>query len=92
MYVQNVQIKNASGLHARPASELVALAKSFESQVLIRNADDPAAVAVNAKSIVRLLSAGLNAGANIEISAEGSDEQAAVNQLVALIKSGFGEG
>lgn len=92
MYVQNVQIKNASGLHARPASELVALAKSFESQVLIRNVDDPAAVAVNAKSIVRLLSAGLNAGANIEISAEGSDEQAAVNQLVALIKSGFGEG
>ncbi len=92
MYVQNVQIKNASGLHARPASELVALAKGFESQVLIRNAADPAAVAVNAKSIVRLLSAGLNAGANIEISAEGSDEQAAVNQLVALIKSGFGEG
>ncbi len=92
MYVQNVLIKNASGLHARPASELVALAKSFESQVLIRNADDPDAVAVNAKSIVRLLSAGLNAGTNIEISAEGGDEQAAVTKLVALINSGFGEG
>ena len=92
MYVQNVLIKNASGLHARPASELVALAKSFESQVLIRNADDPDAVAVNAKSIVRLLSAGLNAGTNIEISAEGSDEQAAVTRMAALINSGFGEG
>ncbi len=92
MYVQNVLIKNTSGLHARPASELVALAKSFESQVLIRNMDDPDAVAVNAKSIVRLLSAGLNAGTNIEISAEGSDEQAAVTRMAALINSGFGEG
>ncbi|NCB64314.1 MAG: HPr family phosphocarrier protein [Clostridia bacterium] len=91
MYVRQTLLKNASGLHARPASELVARAKGFSSQVLIRNADKPDTQPVNAKSIVRLLSVGLSAGTTVEISADGLDEQEAVTQLITLINSGFGE-
>ena len=46
---------------------------------------------VNAKSIARLLGEGIAKGDVIEIAAEGPDEQAAVDSLVALVETGFGE-
>lgn len=90
MLKKETRIINKTGLHARPASDFVLLAKSFESKVMIRNVDhnsDP----VNAKSIVRLLAEGIGQGTKIEITAEGTDETKAVKELVELIESGFGE-
>lgn len=84
-------VKNASGLHARPASDFVVKAKAFQSAVTIRGANRPADTAVNAKSIVRLLSLGIVKGTRVEIAADGPDEREAVDALVALIDSGFGE-
>ena len=46
---------------------------------------------INAKSIIRILSLNATMGTQIEISATGEDEEAAVQTLVALIDSGFGE-
>jgi len=46
---------------------------------------------VNAKSIARLLGEGIAKGDVIEIAAEGPDEQTAVDSLVALVETGFGE-
>ena len=46
---------------------------------------------VNAKSIINLLSLGLSQGEEVELVAEGSDEKEAVDSLVALIDSKFGE-
>lgn len=91
MYVKTVVLKNASGLHARPASEFVACAKQFESKIFIRNLDDPDAVPTNAKSIVRVLAEGIPVNTHIEISAEGGDEAAAVDRLADLIDTGLGE-
>lgn len=91
MYVKTVVLKNASGLHARPASEFVACAKQFESKIFIRNLDDPDAVPTNAKSIVRVLAEGIPVNTHIEISAEGADEAAAVDRLADLIDTGLGE-
>ena len=90
IYQKQVTVVNPTGLHARPASDFVALAKTFSSRIKIRdlNSDDPA---VNAKSIVLLLSLGLAQGAQAELSAEGEDAQRAVEELAALISSGFGE-
>ena len=45
----------------------------------------------NAKSIIFLLSLGLCQGEEVEITAKGDDEQEAVDALIALIDSGFGE-
>ena len=90
MYQKQVTVVNPTGLHARPASDFVTLAKTFSSKIMIRdlNSDEPA---VNAKSIVMLLSLGLAQGAQAELSAEGEDAQRAVEELAALISSGFGE-
>lgn len=89
MYRKETKVVNETGLHARPASDFVVAAKGFQSSITIRKLPDGAAV--NAKSIVRLLGEGIAKGTDIEIAAEGEDETTAVDSLVALIQSGFGE-
>jgi len=81
-------ISNKLGLHARASAKLTKLAGGFASDVhLSRNGRR-----VNAKSImgVMMLAAGL--GSEVEIEAEGADEQAAMEAIVALIDDKFGEG
>ena len=90
MYSKQVTIHNPSGLHARPASEFVAAAAKFKSRITIRK-DEEGAREVNAKSIVMILSQALVTGTTVQITANGEDEMTAVDSLVALIESGFGE-
>lgn len=82
-----VSIKNASGLHARPAGMFVKKAAEFKSTVEVIAKGKT----VNAKSIMGIMSLGLAKGDELTISAKGEDEEAAVNTLVELIESGFGE-
>ena len=91
MYKKETVIKNATGLHARPASEFIKKAKEFQSKLTIQRTDGSVAKNTNAKSMVTLLSLALACGEKVEISGEGSDEVVAVDTLVALIESGFGE-
>lgn len=90
MYQKQITVLNPTGLHARPASDFVALAKTFPCKIKIRDlgSDEPA---VNAKSIVMLLSLGLMQGAKAELTADGEDAQCAVEALAQLVASGFGE-
>lgn len=90
MVSKQTKIINATGLHARPASAFVMKAKEFESAVTLKNLDTNGE-AINAKSIMLILAQGLAKGTNVEIAADGADEQKAVDELVALIDSGFGE-
>ena len=90
MLSKQTTIVNATGLHARPASAFVNLAKGFECDVTIKDVDkgtDP----VNAKSIMKILAAGLSTGTTVEVICDGPDEEKALEELVALIDSGFGE-
>lgn len=89
MYTKNVTIVNASGLHARPASEFVTTAKRYSSAIKIRRIAEEKPT--NAKSIVMLLAMGLMKDTEVEISASGEDEKEAVDTLVSLIESGFGD-
>ena len=84
----SVTISNKLGLHARASAKLTKTASGFRSDVFITRGDRR----VNAKSImgVMMLAAGL--GVTVEIDAQGEDEQAAVQTLVALIEDKFGEG
>jgi len=84
----NVTISNKLGLHARASAKLTKLAASFQSEVFMsRNGRR-----VNAKSImgVMMLAAGL--GTEVEVEAEGPDENAALAAIVALVNDRFGEG
>ena len=90
MWKQRTTVQNETGLHARPASDFVIKAKEFQSNVTIQNIDT-GNQPVNAKSILRLLGEGIACGTQVEIAAEGQDEQLAVASLIELIESGFGE-
>ena len=89
MYTKTATVKNETGLHARPASEFIACAKQFKSKLLIKLLSS--GEEVNAKSIVMLLSLGAGQGELVQISADGEYETQAVDTLVDLIHSGFGE-
>jgi phosphocarrier protein len=91
MYTKQTVIKNVSGLHARPASEFVALAKTFESKITVKKLDTEDATAANAKSIIKVLAQGISVNTPVEISAEGPDETEAVDKILELIDSKFGE-
>lgn len=91
MYAEKTKIINKTGLHARPASDFVKEAKKFESKIKIANLNTPEEEPVNAKSIISILTLGMAQGTDVEITAEGSDEEEAIRSLVALIQSGFGE-
>lgn len=83
MAQREATISNPTGLHARPASQFVALAKRFSSDVRIGRAGQAPA---NAKSIVMVLALGISAGEVAVIDAQGEDAQEAVDQLAALIE------
>ncbi|NMA18144.1 MAG: HPr family phosphocarrier protein [Clostridiaceae bacterium] len=89
MYSKESVIINPSGLHARPAAEFVAEAKKYDAKIQIKRFDEKDAV--NAKSIVMILSKAFAKGDVVQILADGNDEQVAVDSLVALINSGFSE-
>lgn len=89
MVKRTTTIVNATGLHARPASDFVKAAGKFDSKIMIKRVGEEDEA--NAKSIVFLLSLGLAKGTEVEISANGPDEQLAVDTLVEMIESGFGE-
>lgn len=70
------------GLHARPASQFVALAGSFECEISVGRGDDW----VDGRSILSLLSLAASCGTPLRIRAEGSDAAEAVAALGALIE------
>jgi len=80
-------IINPTGLHARPATELVNIAKRYQAQVRVRNGE----LVVDAKSLVNLLKLGAVKGAAVRVSANGVDADEALAELKAGIESGLGE-
>jgi len=87
MKTREVVITNASGLHARPATFFIQKANCYKSTILIEKDDRK----VNAKSLLGVLSLGIAKGMTVKLTAEGLDEEAAINGLVSLVNSGFNE-
>ncbi|HLF29339.1 MAG TPA: HPr family phosphocarrier protein [Anaerolineae bacterium] len=78
------------GLHARPAASFVKTANSFKSTINARNLTARRGPA-NAKSILSLLTLGVEQNHAVEVMAEGVDEAEAVAALCRLVESNFGE-
>jgi phosphocarrier protein HPr len=85
-----IDVHNKSGLHARPAATFVKTAAKFGSAITIANLTRGTKPA-NAKSLISVLGCGVESGHRISVSAEGPDEDAAINAILALAESGFGE-
>ena len=69
------------GLEARPVAMLVQVASQYDSRIQIESGERR----VNAKSIMGMMTLGLNAGESITVSAEGSDEEAALAGIEAYL-------
>ena len=80
-------IQNRLGLHARAAARFVHTAGRYKARV---TAGRDGRV-MDGKSILGILLLGASRGTTIEITAEGDDETEAVDALVALVESRFGE-
>jgi len=87
MAERSVKIVNKLGIHARPAAEIVKTASKFGSDITIVRED----LEVNGKSIMGVMMLAAECGAMIDIKAVGSDADAALDALEAVIADGFGE-
>lgn len=86
----DLTVNHEVGLHARPAAEFVKLAATFPCDIQIRNLTTEANP-VNAKSILSVLTLGVNQGHRIQIDADGEQQNEALEAIKALIESNFGE-
>ena len=82
MLQREVLINNPAGLHARPASLLVAQAAKSKSEISIRFNNKT----INAKSILSVLAGGIRSGSQIVVTADGEDEREALDAICALIE------
>ena len=83
-----VTISNKLGLHARASAKLTKLAGTFASDIFVSRNDRR----VNAKSIMGVMMLAAGIGTEVEIEADGNDEQQAMAALLALVNDKFGEG
>ena len=80
-------VNHEVGLHARPASMFVQTAAKFSSDIEVVHGEKTA----NAKSILTVLTLGVQKGAEITITAEGPDAEEALADLEQLVRDNFGE-
>jgi phosphotransferase system HPr (HPr) family protein len=85
-----LEIRNASGLHARPAATFVRAAASTRASIRIANLTRGGAEA-DARSILGVLGLGVSQGHRIRLTAEGEGAAEALAQLAALVEAGLGE-
>lgn len=83
MMQKKVVIKNPTGLHARPAAELVKKAGSFPCNVTLVKGEKKS----NAKSIISVLSLGVGQNDEITVITEGEKEQEALAAIVEFLNT-----
>lgn len=83
MVSKEFKIIAESGIHARPATMLVKKATEYDSEITLKFGDKD----VNLKSIMGVMSLGAGQGAEIKITADGDDEDAAIKGLEETLKS-----
>ena len=76
MIKKPITIQISNGLEARPVAMLVQVASQYESRIQVESGSKR----VNAKSIMGMMTLGLNVGESVVISAEGSDEEDAIKK------------
>lgn len=87
MQQAKVVVKHEAGLHARPAAQFVKLAKQFSSDIKVTKGGKT----VSAKSLVLIITLAIQPNTEIEVTADGADEQEAITALVGLVERNFTE-
>jgi len=87
MRSRSVTVANKLGLHARAAARFVHLASQFQSNVKVSRGSQT----MDGKSIMGVLLLAAATGSVLIVSADGEDEQSALDALCGFIQTGFGE-
>ena len=82
MMKKSIKISCPGGLEPRPIAELVQIASKFESKIYLETETKR----VNAKSIRGMMSLNLANGDLLTVSAEGGDEQSAMEEILSALK------
>ena len=82
MYNKEIVVRCESGLHNKQVTYFVQKANEFKSSIWLESDDRK----MNAKSLLGIMSLGVVTGASVTLSAEGPDEEEAVNALEALLQ------
>ncbi|GAB6930557.1 hypothetical protein JCM10914A_45400 [Paenibacillus sp. JCM 10914] len=88
MFAQTVTIQNEQGFHVRPAQLFSEEAGQFGAEVLLKTNDGRS---VDCKSMLELMTLGIEQGAVVTIEANGDGEKEVVEALIRLVQSKFGE-
>lgn len=83
MFQKPATVKNPTGLHARPASQMVQFCKGFPEKITLIAGERR----VDPKSIITILAAGLKQGTELTVQVEGENEQAVCEKVVEFIES-----
>ena len=87
MLSMETEIINKLGLHARASAKLTQLAGKFKSEVSLSKGTRR----INAKSIMGVMMLAAGRGSKVLVETDGSDEQEAMDALLALIANRFDE-
>ena len=85
-----VTMKNAHGLHARPAAQLIKETRPFRADITVRNVTNQRGP-VSVRSLSSLASLEILHDNEVEFSATGDDAHAALKKIAALVESGLGD-
>ena len=87
MISKTIEVKNRIGFHARPVALLIETAKKYNCKLEVSKGDHIA----DMRSIVNLLRMQVKMGDNVSIIADGEKEEEALEAVISLIDSKFGE-
>jgi phosphocarrier protein HPr len=90
MQEQTLVVHHQVGLHARPATLFAKAAQQFKAEIQIRN-ETRGVGPVNAKSVISLFKIAVAQNHTVHITAQGEDEEVALQTLVTLIEQNFHE-
>ena len=83
-----LEIKNADGLHMRPAMQFVDIANQFDSDITVSNSETN----VDGKSIMQISMLAATCGSKLRVEAKGPDAREAIDALRKLVEEKhFGE-
>jgi catabolite repression HPr-like protein len=83
MITKEITINIPNGLEARPVALLVQVASQYESSIYVESNDKR----VNAKSIMGMMSMGISTGEKVTVTADGPDEQTAIDNIEKYLSS-----
>jgi phosphotransferase system HPr (HPr) family protein len=84
-----LKVSNPLGLHARAAAQLVRLASSFKSKIMLTRLDTNSFA--DAKSILSVLTLAAAMGTVLLVTVDGDDAEDAISAIQDLFLRGFGE-